>query len=489
MNVTGEVYNDLNGNGNLDPGEPGLQGWTVNLLNAAGNTVATTTSDANGNYEFDNLFPGTFTVEEILQAGWIQTQPVNPNYYQFTTQSGLNETGLNFGNFINTENLSGMVYNDLNGDGIERWRHRPRPGRLDDQRARLEQQHRRHDHQRRRRKLLVHRLCRSRPTPSKRSSRPAGSSPSRPTRRELIRSRQPAATYTGLDFGDFQLVSVSGNVYNDLNGNGQQDPGDPGLQGWTVDVVNAGGTVVASAVTRRQRQLHDPQCRPWLVHPSGGNQVRLGHHPACQPGLLLVHVVERRERRGRDIRQLPDDHASAATSTTTWMATACIPPASQAWQAGPSIWRIPAATSWQQCSPTRTATTRSPAWAGASYRSPRSCRRTGCRPSRSTRRYTPSRAQSGMNLLALNFGDHASPALNPVAVIDNGQPGYSETGTWSTAVGGFNGTNRVAKTSRSGGTRPRPRGTSPAWLRRRTYVYVTYAGKSGYSTAAPFTRL
>ena len=30
--------------------------------------VATTTSDANGNYEFDNLFPGTFTVEEVLQA-------------------------------------------------------------------------------------------------------------------------------------------------------------------------------------------------------------------------------------------------------------------------------------------------------------------------------------------------------------------------------------------------------------------------------------
>ena len=84
VNVTGEVYNDLNGNGNLDPGDPGLQGWTVNLLDPSGNTVATTTSDANGNYEFDNLFPGTFTVEEILQSGWTQTQPVNPDYYTIT---------------------------------------------------------------------------------------------------------------------------------------------------------------------------------------------------------------------------------------------------------------------------------------------------------------------------------------------------------------------------------------------------------------------
>ena len=99
VNITGEVYNDLNGNGNLDPGEPGLQGWTVNLLNSSGNLVATTTSDANGDFEFDSLFPGTFVVEEIVQSGWTQTQPVNPNYYSFTTQSGLNETGLNFGNY------------------------------------------------------------------------------------------------------------------------------------------------------------------------------------------------------------------------------------------------------------------------------------------------------------------------------------------------------------------------------------------------------
>ena len=117
VTVTGEVYNDLNGNGNLDPGEPGLQGWTVNLLDPSGNTVATTTSDANGNYEFDNLFPGTFTIEEVLQSGWTQTQPVNPDYYTITTQSGMNETGLNFGNFSRRDLSLAQVYNDLNGDG------------------------------------------------------------------------------------------------------------------------------------------------------------------------------------------------------------------------------------------------------------------------------------------------------------------------------------------------------------------------------------
>ena len=60
-------------------------------------------------------------------------------------------------------------------------------------------------------------------------------------------------------------------------------------------------------------------------------------------------------------------------------------------------------------------------------------------------------SQGGHNLSALNFGDHASPALSPVQVIDNGQPGYAETGTWSTVTGGFNGTNRVAQTSHGSG--------------------------------------
>ena len=97
--VSGAVYNDLNRSGTLQPGDPGLTGWTVNLENSSGTILATTTSDANGNYQFDNVLPGSYIVADILQSGWDQTQPVNPNYYSFAAQMGLNETGLNFGNF------------------------------------------------------------------------------------------------------------------------------------------------------------------------------------------------------------------------------------------------------------------------------------------------------------------------------------------------------------------------------------------------------
>ena len=73
-------------------------------------------------------------------------------------------------------------------------------------------------------------------------------------------------------------------------------------------------------------------------------------------------------------------------------------------------------------------------------------------------------------------------------MIDNGQPGYSETGTWSTAVGGFNGTNRVAKTRDHGGGATATATWNFTGVASGSYdVYVTFAGKSSYSTAAPFT--
>ena len=44
------------------PGEPGLPGWTIDLLDAAGAIVATTVTDANGDYSFADVGPGTYTV-------------------------------------------------------------------------------------------------------------------------------------------------------------------------------------------------------------------------------------------------------------------------------------------------------------------------------------------------------------------------------------------------------------------------------------------
>jgi hypothetical protein len=49
------VWNDLNGNGIQDAGEPGLSGVTVSLYNTTPSLVGTTTTDSNGNYLFSGL--------------------------------------------------------------------------------------------------------------------------------------------------------------------------------------------------------------------------------------------------------------------------------------------------------------------------------------------------------------------------------------------------------------------------------------------------
>jgi len=71
------VWEDLNGDGVQDAGEPGMAGVTVTLYNADGTPATdlngnpmTMTTDANGNYQFDNLLPGDYYVEFTAPAGY-----------------------------------------------------------------------------------------------------------------------------------------------------------------------------------------------------------------------------------------------------------------------------------------------------------------------------------------------------------------------------------------------------------------------------------
>jgi hypothetical protein len=93
--ISGQKYNDLNRNGKKDVGEPGLQGWTIRLKNAAGVVVATAITDANGNYTFSNLADGTYKVREKNQKGW-KRMSKNPKAIVITAGSVV--TDVDFGN-------------------------------------------------------------------------------------------------------------------------------------------------------------------------------------------------------------------------------------------------------------------------------------------------------------------------------------------------------------------------------------------------------
>lgn len=64
-----KVWFDEDNDGIQDPSESGLAGVTVTLYNSSGQAVATTITDGNGNYLFDNLTAGNYTVGVTLPMG------------------------------------------------------------------------------------------------------------------------------------------------------------------------------------------------------------------------------------------------------------------------------------------------------------------------------------------------------------------------------------------------------------------------------------
>ena len=114
--INGEVYDDVNDNGTLDSGEPGLAGWTVGLTNTSTGATDTTTTGANGLFSLTGITAGAYTLSQVTQPGFVQTQPASPGTYTITVTSGQTVNGEEFGDHA-TASISGVVFNDLNGDG------------------------------------------------------------------------------------------------------------------------------------------------------------------------------------------------------------------------------------------------------------------------------------------------------------------------------------------------------------------------------------
>ena len=84
------VFLDENGNGQQDGGEDNVAGVTVNLLDEDGNVVDTTTTDSNGDYLFEELNPGTYSVQFVAPEGFDFT---DANVGDDATDSDANDSG------------------------------------------------------------------------------------------------------------------------------------------------------------------------------------------------------------------------------------------------------------------------------------------------------------------------------------------------------------------------------------------------------------
>jgi hypothetical protein len=96
ISISGRKFNDLNANGVLNAGEPGLAGWSIQIFDAGnGRLLSTAVTDGSGNYSFPNVGPGSYRIREVAQGGWTQT---TANPADVVPQSGQDRTGINFGN-------------------------------------------------------------------------------------------------------------------------------------------------------------------------------------------------------------------------------------------------------------------------------------------------------------------------------------------------------------------------------------------------------
>lgn len=120
------VWNDFNGNGVLEPGEPGLPGVTVHLLDATGQPVpgvAPTVTDADGAYSFSWIEPGQYYVVIEPPSGFIPTYDLdgvdasNSTYVELA--AGEFREDIDFGLAQLTSTIGDRVWHDANGNGVQ----------------------------------------------------------------------------------------------------------------------------------------------------------------------------------------------------------------------------------------------------------------------------------------------------------------------------------------------------------------------------------
>jgi uncharacterized repeat protein (TIGR01451 family) len=113
--LSGHLFNDVNGNGLQDPGEPNLPGLTVTITDANG-AVITLISDANGDYT-TSVPAGPTTVTVAGPNGAISTTGNNPQTVTVPVGGNINPTPIGFQ--VQSGSLRGRVFYDTNGNGVQ----------------------------------------------------------------------------------------------------------------------------------------------------------------------------------------------------------------------------------------------------------------------------------------------------------------------------------------------------------------------------------
>jgi len=224
-NITGITFHDFNGNGNIDTSDAPLFGWKVKITGPELDSMFT---DVNGQYIFSSLRPGNYVVSEFVKTGWLQTFPVGSGGHNITLISGDSLWGRNFGNAFPCQ-LSGYSFVDYNGNGMRDSGDNGISQRI----IRLSG-------------TATYTLLSNQSGNFQFINLSPGQYFLRQEQEdEWIQTLPPppglyalnlfsGTVDSGKDFGNFQLGKIIGRKFNDFNGNGTYDEGEPFLPNWKI---------------------------------------------------------------------------------------------------------------------------------------------------------------------------------------------------------------------------------------------------------------
>ena len=128
--ISGYVYHDRDDDGRRETGEEAIPGATIQLVNATGQVVATTQTNALGLYKFTGLQPGNYSIRQTQPTGFLDGRDttgtidgvavgaaVNPGDLISAVAIRQGQSGIeyNFGE-LRPATLSGRVHVDTDGD-------------------------------------------------------------------------------------------------------------------------------------------------------------------------------------------------------------------------------------------------------------------------------------------------------------------------------------------------------------------------------------
>jgi protocatechuate 3,4-dioxygenase beta subunit len=236
--VSGVVFHDYNGNGMQETQENGIQAITVELIDSTGLTVETTTTGSFGSYVFTGVSAGLYTVRETDASGYVSTT-------SNTVAVSIADSGAETANFGDRQSyaISGTVYEDMNGNGTMDGLEIGIPG-------------------------VIIKLYDSNNSPVGAAITDAAGTYSFleiASGSYLVEEADPdgyGSTTTNTvpvsvsstsvaiaNFGDIQDSSISGLVFNDMNGNGIQDAGENPITNVLITLKDGSNTVIGETIT------------------------------------------------------------------------------------------------------------------------------------------------------------------------------------------------------------------------------------------------